>query len=92
MEVLDCKERWQSLFETWPDAIKRHGILVAKSGETIQFVDFMVADGILLLDREGPDSLGMRRALVSYDQISIVKLSMAGELSRFRTMGFRSSI
>lgn len=89
MDTIEC---WQSLFENWPDVIQRRGAIVTKQGESIPFVNFLVAGGLLLIDRDGPDANGARKIILAYDAISMVKLSTAAELSKFQSMGFQPSL
>lgn len=82
-------EVWQNLFENWPDAIKRNGSIVTVQGDAVPFVNFMVSDGLLLVERDGPDVSGARRVIVGYDSIAMVKLTSAAEMSLFESMGFQ---
>lgn len=92
MQTLETTERWQTLFENWPDSIQRRGIIISTTGEAVPFINFMVSDGLLLVERDGPDASGTRRVILSYDAISIVKLVGGGELSQFHAMGFQASL
>lgn len=85
-------EKWQTLFENWPEVIQRQGAIVVKNGESIPFCNFMVSCGLLLVERDGPDATGCRKIIVSYDEISLIKLSTAAEMSRFQSMGFQPPI
>lgn len=89
---METTERWQTLFENWPDAIQRRGIIISSTGESVPFINFMVSDGFLLVERDGPDAAGSRRVIFSYDSVSIVKLVGGGELSQFQAMGFQHSL
>ena len=84
--------QWRSLFENWPDVIKRHGALVTQQGESVPFVNFLVSPGLLLIERNGPDANGARKVIVSYDAIAMVKLTAAAEMSLFQVMGFQPSL
>ncbi len=77
------------MFENWPDAIERRGAIVTTHGENIPFAGFLISFGLLLVERDGPDSTGTRKVIISYDSIAMVKFSTAGELSRFQAMGFQ---
>ena len=82
-------EYWRNLFARWPAGFKRAGFLVTEQGESVQFADFAVSAGVLLLRRDKPDIVGARKVLVTYDAISAVKLEDAGELDRYAAMGFQ---
>ena len=85
-------DHWQTLFESWPDVIQRRGSVVTKHVEAIPFVNFLISFGLLLIERDGPDAAGTRKIIVAYDSISMIKLSAAGEMSLFQSMGFQPSI
>ena len=92
MTTVATTEHWQSLFENWPDVIPRKGSVVTKQGEAIPFVDFLISLGLLLIERDGPDAAGTRKIIVAYDSIGMIKLSAAGEMSIFQSMGFQPSM
>lgn len=82
-------EHWRTLFESWPESIPRQGILVTRFQEQIPFVGFLISGGILLLERDRPDSAGARKVMVAYDAIDAVKITSALELARFQVLGFQ---
>ena len=86
---METAESWRMLFENWPDSIARKGLLVTTFQETIPFVDFMISGGIVLLERDKPDSIGGRKVMLAYDSISAVKITEVIELPRFQVMGFQ---
>jgi hypothetical protein len=83
-------ESWRNLFENWPESVPRNGILVTSFQEQVQFVGFMISGGILLLDRDKPDSMGARKVMVAYSAIAAVKITSPMELARFQVMGFQA--
>jgi hypothetical protein len=87
--TMDSSDSWRSLFESWPESIPRQGMIVTSFQETIQFANFLVSSGILLLERDKPDTYGARKVFVAYDAISAVKLPTPMELARFQVMGFQ---
>lgn len=86
---MNSGEHWRNLFENWPQSIPRRGLLITTFNEAISFVDFLVSGGIVLLERDRPDSLGARKVFVAYDAISAVKITDVVDLVRFQTMGFQ---
>ena len=64
-------------------------LLVTTFQETSPFVDFMISGGIVLLERDKPDSIGGRKVMLAYDSISAVKITEVIELPRFQVMGFQ---
>ncbi|MDA1162042.1 MAG: hypothetical protein O3B13_02960 [Planctomycetota bacterium] len=89
---METTAAWKSLFEAWPDAIPRLGMVVTSFGEAIPFQAFMISGGLLLLERDKPDQFGTRKVILSYEQICAVRLPTTMELSRFQVMGFQSPI
>ena len=89
---MENTETWRSLFENWPEIIPRQGLIVTSFQETIPFVDFLVSGGILLVERDKPDTYGARKVFVSYEAISALKLQTPMELARFQVMGFQSPL
>ena len=86
---MDSSDSWRSLFENWPENIPKQGMIVTKFQETINFVGFLVSGGILLVERDKPDTYGARKVFVTYDAISALKLGSPEELSHFKVMGFQ---
>ena len=82
-------EQWRLLFENWPDSLPRRGLVITTFNESIPFVGYLLSGGILLLDRDKPDTLGARKVMLSYDSISAVKITDVIELVRFQAMGFQ---
>lgn len=82
-------EAWRSLFETWPEAIPRRGIVITIFNESIPFAGYLISGGILLLERDKPDTLGARKVMLSYETIAAVKITDVIELARFQVMGFQ---
>ena len=81
-------EYWRSLFENWPETIPREGLLVTTFNETIPFNGFLLSGGVLLVDRDKPDTFGARKVMIAYSAIQAVKLTSVLELGRFQVMGF----
>lgn len=85
---MEAAQAWRSLFENWPDNIPKEGMLVT-AVETVQFNDFMVSGGLLMIDRDRPDALGARKVIVPYVNIIAVKLQSTMDLAQFQVMGFQ---
>lgn len=89
---MDRAESWRTLFESWPETIPREGILVTSFQEQIAFINFLISEGILIVERDRPDSQGARKVMVPYDVISAVKITNPMELARFQVMGFQAPL
>ncbi|QDT39444.1 hypothetical protein [Stratiformator vulcanicus] len=89
MSAMVAADSWRSLFESWPESIPRQGLCVTAFGEQIPFVDFLVSGGIVLLQRDKPDTQGARKVIVSYEAVQAIKMADPGELARYQVMGFQ---
>ncbi len=78
------------MFEGWPETIPHTGLLVTSFNETIPFVGFLISGGMVIVERDKPDSHGARKVIVAYDAISAVKITDPMELARFQVMGFQA--
>jgi hypothetical protein len=87
---VDSAEAWKSLFESWPQTIPKQGMLVTSYNETIPFSNFLISGGILLVERDVPDSQGARKVMITYSAISAVKIASPMELGRFQVLGFQA--
>lgn len=89
---MDASEHWRNLFENWPESLPKEGLLVTSFGESIPFVNFMISGGILLVERDRPDSSNARKVMIAYSAITALKSTSPMELARFQVMGFQPSL
>ena len=87
---MDAAEAWKSLFENWPESVPREGLVVTSFNETIPFSGFLISGGVLLVDRDKPDTYGARKVMIAYSAIAAVKITNVLELARFQVMGFQA--
>lgn len=80
---------WQTFFENWPASFPRQGIVITTQPDTIPFVAFMLSDGLLLLERDKPDSHGARKVILSYEAIAGLKMTTTAPFEEFTQLGFR---
>jgi hypothetical protein len=85
---MDVAQHWIQVFRNWPSGYPRQGMIVTSFQETIPFSNFMVSDGILLVERDKPDAVGARKAMIAMSTIVAIKLTDTFELSRFKAFGF----
>lgn len=88
--VIETAEAWKSLFENWPEAIPRQGMVVTRQDETIPFINFLISPGVLMIERDRPDTYGARKVMLAYDTISAVKLASPDPIAKFQVMGFQA--
>ncbi|KAA0137375.1 hypothetical protein [Gimesia chilikensis] len=86
---MQSAEGWRSILENWPEVIPKRGIIVTNYQESIPFQNFLLSTGVVLLERDKPDSLGARKVMLSYEAISAIKLTDTMELARYQVMGFQ---
>lgn len=87
---METAEAWRSLFENWPETIPRKGLLVTNFDEQIPFVGYLISGGMVIVERDKPDTFGTRKVIVSYEAINAVKITDPMELARFQVMGFQA--
>ena len=89
---MEMAESCRSFFESWPETIPREGLLVTIFNETIPFTGFLLSGGLVLVERDRPDTFGARKVIVSYAAISAIKMTSPMELARFQVMGFQAPL
>jgi hypothetical protein len=88
--MIPANDTWRSLFHQWPASLPKQGLLVTNFGEQIPFVNFLVSDTAVLVERDKPDTIGARKVVVDYGTIAAVKLTDPSDLERYRPLGFQS--
>ena len=86
---MDSDNSWQTLFENWPKSMPKVGVLITSFGDTVPFNEFKVNEGILLVQRERPDTIGARKLMVSFTAIVALKMVDVDGLEAYAAMGFR---
>ena len=87
---MNSSEHWQVLFESWPPSFPSKGIVVTTFQETIPFVNFMIAEGMVVLERDKPDTHDARKVVLPFGAIAALKITATFELDRFTELGFRA--
>jgi hypothetical protein len=64
-------------------------LLVTTFNEHVPFNGFLISGGVLLVERDKPDTYGSRKVMVAYSAILAVKITSVIELGRFQVMGFQ---
>lgn len=85
---MEIEQSWRDFFRAWPTELDRRGVVVASFGEQIPFDSFMSSDKLLFLDRSVPDTIGARKIVIPYSNISAVKLTEAVKNKLFFPLGF----
>ena len=86
---MNSGEYWRALFENWPSSVPRRGLLITTFGDSIPFVNYLISGGIVLLERDKPDTTGARKVMVAYEAIAALKITDVVELANFQALGFQ---
>jgi len=87
---MQSADYWQMLFEGWPESFPTHGIIVTTYQESIPFINFMINDGLIVLERDKPDSSDARKVILPFGSIAGLKSTATFDLDRFQELGFRA--
>jgi hypothetical protein len=85
-------DHWQELFENWPSKLSRRGTLVVSFGDQIPFCGFSTKDGLLLIQRSTPDSVGARQLVIPYSEIVALKITEVVAGNAFAEAGFAGEL
>lgn len=88
MDKFDLKK----LFCEWPIKMPRQGVLITSRDEQIPFAGFLTHQGLLLIERKTPDTMGSRIVILPYENIAGVKLTDVVSPKLFRDLGFEGSL
>jgi len=82
---------WQDLFANWPPGFRRKGAVIPAYGEQIPFMDFVIGDGAVILERPTPDAGGGRRVAVPFARIEAVKYTEPIKTEELLEAGFQGA-
>ncbi len=85
----EAAEQWRMLFESWPAQFPTQGIIMTLQGESIGFVNFMTSPGLVIVERDRPDSSNARKVIIAYSNIAMVKSTSPADLPTFAVLGFK---
>ena len=85
-------DAWKAYFSNWPEDLAKQGILITNFDEQIPFAGFLTSNTFLLLDRKTPDSLGARTVILSYGNVTALKVTDVVDQKIFRSIGFEGSL
>ncbi len=88
MDKFDLKR----LFYEWPDKMPRRGIVITAQDEQIPFSGFLTQQGLLLIERTTPDSMGARIVMLPFDNLVGVKLTDVVSPKIFKELGFQGAL
>lgn len=85
-------QAWRDLFLKWPAGVARKGVLVTDFGEQVLFSGFMASETMVMVERQTPDTVGARKVIVAYANVSGVKIVEIVKGSAFEELGFQGKI
>jgi hypothetical protein len=88
MDKFDLKR----LFCEWPAKMPRRGVLITSQNEHIAFSGFLTHQGLLLIERRSPDTMGSRIVIFPYENIVGLKLTDVVSPKLFENLGFAGSL
>jgi hypothetical protein len=68
-------EIWKDVFNNWPAALPKRGVIVSMLNEQVPFKSFLVKGDTVLLERTNPDAIGARYIVLAYDAIHMLKIT-----------------
>lgn len=77
---MDLTAAWRTAFESWPTLLPKAGLIVTATQETVPFIDFLLGESFVVVERDKPDSQGARKVIIALAAITAVKLSTPDEL------------
>jgi hypothetical protein len=89
---VDVVRVWRDFFNRWPEGLPRQGVVVTSFGEQIVFVEFMVSESMLLVERRAPDTVGGRKVLLPFANIDAIKIIDPVSSRIFGAAGFQGSV
>jgi hypothetical protein len=89
---MDDSAAWKALFDAWPAAIARSGILVSTLNEQVPFDGFMHSEQFVMFERKTPDTLGARKLIVPYSGIAMIKFAEVLAAQAFTPWGFTGTL
>ncbi len=83
---------WRGFFMKWPTELKRTGVVITSFGEQVNFVEFLMGEHAILLERLAPDSVGGRKLVLPYANIQGVKITEPVNNDALLPFGFRPAV
>gem|GEM_PF-344804 len=79
---------WRETFAHWPAKFRRKGVIEPFQGDPIPFVDFVMNDDVLILERATPDNSGARRVVMPFHNIGLLKYTEPLKTEAFLLAGY----
>lgn len=83
---------WLELLRRWPKDFPQKGVVMTVLNESIPFVGFAYDESMAVFQRQTPDALGARQAIVPFTAISYLKITAIVVPKVFNDMGFEGTL
>ena len=79
---------WRDMFLKWPPHFKRKGVIEPVRGESIPFIDFVMSEDVVVIERATPDTTGARRVAIPFQNIMLLKYTEPLNTEAFLLAGY----
>ena len=86
------KNIWLDLLERWPKDMPQKGVIMTELNESIPFVGFALDDNMVVVQRQTPDAIGARQAIIPFSSISYMKITAIVLPKSYNDFGFKGSL
>lgn len=83
---------WNRFFREWPADLPQRGVVTTSFGEQVPFCGYLLADDLVLFERNAPDTLGARKLIVPFSAIEAIKIVDPIKGTAFEATGFKGSL
>ncbi|MBI1248058.1 hypothetical protein GC197_09480 [bacterium] len=83
---------WLQLLKRWPKGMPQKGVIMTELNESIPFVGFVYDESMMVVQRQTPDAIGARQAIIPFSSISYIKITAIVLPKIFNEFGFEGSL
>ncbi|PQO47088.1 hypothetical protein C5Y93_06235 [Blastopirellula marina] len=83
---------WRDLLERWPKDMPHKGVIMTELNESIPFVGFAYDDNLMVVQRQTPDAIGARQAIIPFRAISYLKITAIVLPKTYTEFGFKGTM
>jgi len=83
---------WYNLLKTWPSEMPHKGVVMTELNESIGFIGFAFDENMAIFQRQTPDALGARQAIIPFTSISYLKITTVVPPKVFTAFGFQGTL
>lgn len=87
-----AKNIWLDLLQRWPKDMPQKGVVMTVLNESIPFVGFVYDDAMMVVQRQTPDAIGARQAIIPFASISYIKITAIVLPKAYTEFGFQGTL